>query len=248
MQFRNTSLFSLRWRANPVNSYAIAYTVMVRLYFAFDTKELLRGDLQSRFAAYKTALDANFMQIDEVRYAEDMEPLGLDWIRLGLQDVLYDPKTREVFTPNTGTRQQLNGPAGEPAAESGLQEEGETGILEEQGRDYKRDEKGRFAGGGGGGGKHSGTRGTSKRPGGSLRSLIGMRTGDGKIVKTVHPHAEGKLQVRDVYVASAAAALKTKPHKGNKPGYFVYEKDGTQVVFADKDKMICTVIYKGKKR
>lgn len=99
MQFRNTSLFSLRWRANPVNSYAIAYTVMVRLYFAFDTKELLRGDLQSRFAAYKTALDANFMQIDEVRYAEDMEPLGLDWIRLGLQDVLYDSKTREVFTP-----------------------------------------------------------------------------------------------------------------------------------------------------
>ena len=121
-----------------------------RLYFAFDTKELLRGDLQSRFAAYKTALDANFMQIDEVRYAEDMEPLGLDWIRLGLQDVLYDPKTREVFTPNTGTRQQLNSPAGEPAAESGLQEEGETGILEERGRYYKRDEKGRFAGGGGG--------------------------------------------------------------------------------------------------
>ena len=121
-----------------------------QLYFAFDTKELLRGDLQSRFAAYKTALDANFMQIDEVRYAEDMEPLGLDWIRLGLQDVLYDPKTREVFTPNTGTRQQLNSPAGEPAAESGLQEEGETGILEERGRYYKRDEKGRFAGGGGG--------------------------------------------------------------------------------------------------
>lgn len=40
------------------------------------------------------------------------------------------------------------GPAGEPAAESGLQEEGETGILEERGRYYKRDEKGRFAGGG----------------------------------------------------------------------------------------------------
>ncbi|MCI7254256.1 MAG: phage portal protein [Bacteroidales bacterium] len=122
-----------------------------RLYFAFDTKELLRGDLQSRFAAYKTALDANFMQIDEVRYAEDMEPLGLDWIRLGLQDVLYDPKTREVFTPNTGTRQQLNSPAGENASEEGLPDEAEADILEERGRDYKRDEKGRFAGGGGGG-------------------------------------------------------------------------------------------------
>ena len=119
-----------------------------------------------------------------MRYAEDMEPLRLDWIRLGLQDVLYDPKTREVFTPNTGARQQLNGPAGENASEEGLPDEAEADILEERGGDYKRDEKGRFAGGGGGGGKHSGTRGTSKRPGGSLRSLIGMRTGDGKIVKT----------------------------------------------------------------
>ena len=36
-----------------------------------------------------------------------MEPLGLDWIRLGLQDVLYNPKTGELFTPNTGSRQTL---------------------------------------------------------------------------------------------------------------------------------------------
>lgn len=45
-------------------------------YWAFDTKELLKGDMKERFDAYKTALDANFMQIDEVRYAEDLEPLG----------------------------------------------------------------------------------------------------------------------------------------------------------------------------
>ena len=115
-------------------------------YFAFDTKELLRGDMQSRFAAYKTALDANFMQIDEVRYAEDMEPLGLEWIRLGLQDVLYDPKTHELFTPNTGTRQIL-GDSGPEALPQGP----EDGILEQRGRYYKCDEKGRFAGGGGGG-------------------------------------------------------------------------------------------------
>lgn len=72
------------------------------LYFAFDTKELLKGDLKERFDAYKTALDANFMQIDEVRYLEDMQPLGLSWIKLGLQDVLYDPKTKTIYTPNTG--------------------------------------------------------------------------------------------------------------------------------------------------
>ena len=120
------------------------------LYFAFDTKELLRGDMQSRFAAYKTALDANFMQIDEVRYAENMEPLGLDWIRLGLQDVLYNPKTHKLFTPNTGSVQQLR--AGD------LREAAVDAILEERGRGYKRDEKGRFAGGGGGGHRKSKTK------------------------------------------------------------------------------------------
>ena len=70
-------------------------------YWAFDTKELLKGDMKERFDAYKTALDANFMQIDEVRYAEDLEPLGLSWVKLGLQDVLYDPKTKRIYTPNT---------------------------------------------------------------------------------------------------------------------------------------------------
>ena len=71
------------------------------LYFAFDTKELLKGDIKERFDAYKTALDANFMQIDEVRFLEDLQPLGLSWIRLGLNDVLYDPKTKRIYTPNT---------------------------------------------------------------------------------------------------------------------------------------------------
>ncbi|MDR1240255.1 MAG: phage portal protein [Oscillospiraceae bacterium] len=76
------------------------------LYFAFDTKEALKNDpsLKTRFEAYKTALDANIMQIDEIRFMEDLEPLGLNFIKLGLQDVLYNPKTKEVFTPNTGQK------------------------------------------------------------------------------------------------------------------------------------------------
>ena len=41
------------------------------------------------------------MQADEIRYKEDMKPLGLDWIELGLNSVLYDPKTRQIYTPNT---------------------------------------------------------------------------------------------------------------------------------------------------
>lgn len=77
-------------------------------YWAFDVKELLKGDMASRFAAYKTALDARFMQVDEVRFAEDMPPLGMDWVRLNLGDVLYDPKTKTIYTPNTNARTPLD--------------------------------------------------------------------------------------------------------------------------------------------
>ena len=89
------------------------------LYWAFDTKELLKGDMKTRFDAYKVALESNFMQIDEVRYQEDLAPLGLSWIRLGLQDVLYDPKTKRIYTPNTGQvsvmgEQTLNPPQEPP--------------------------------------------------------------------------------------------------------------------------------------
>lgn len=70
-------------------------------YFAFDTKEITKGDIKTRFEAYKTALESNIMQIDEVRYMEDLEPLGLNFIKLGLQDVLFNPTTKEIYTPNT---------------------------------------------------------------------------------------------------------------------------------------------------
>lgn len=70
-------------------------------YFAFDTKEIIKGDIKTRFEAYKTALDSNLMQIDECRYLENLEPLGLNFVKLGLQDVLFNPQTKEIYTPNT---------------------------------------------------------------------------------------------------------------------------------------------------
>ena len=76
-------------------------------YWAFDTKEMLKGELLERYQAYKTAIEANFMQPDEVRYMEDMEPLGLNYIKLGLDTVLYNPKTGEIYTPNTNKVQNM---------------------------------------------------------------------------------------------------------------------------------------------
>lgn len=77
-------------------------------YFAFDTKELTRGDMGERFSAYGMAIDKNIMQIDEVRKAEDLPPLGFNYIKLGLQDVLLNPETGEVYTPNTNATANMN--------------------------------------------------------------------------------------------------------------------------------------------
>ena len=69
-------------------------------YFAADTSELTKGDIEKRFRAYEIAGKNGFLQIDEIRLKENLPPLGLDFIRLGLQDVLYDPKTKQFYVPN----------------------------------------------------------------------------------------------------------------------------------------------------
>lgn len=76
-------------------------------YWAFDTRELLRGDIKERYEAYEIGLKNNFLQIDEVREQEDKEPLGFEWITLGLDSVLYNPKNGSLYTPNTNAVQTM---------------------------------------------------------------------------------------------------------------------------------------------
>lgn len=76
-------------------------------YWQFDTKELTRGSIKDRYEAYKIGLEKNFLQIDEVREKEDMEPLGIDWLQLNLNTVFYNPETKEIYTPNTNASMQL---------------------------------------------------------------------------------------------------------------------------------------------
>ena len=71
------------------------------LYYAADTRELLRGDIEKRFKAYGTAIEQGFMTIDEVRYMEDLKPLGMDFIKMKLGELLYNPATSEGYVPNT---------------------------------------------------------------------------------------------------------------------------------------------------
>ena len=65
-----------------------------------DTSELTKADILERYQAYEVACKNGFMQIDEVRYKENIKPLGLDFVKLGLQDVLYYPESEITFLPN----------------------------------------------------------------------------------------------------------------------------------------------------
>ena len=70
------------------------------LKWAADTSELTKADVLKRYQAYEIASKNGFMQIDEIRFKENMEPLGLDFVKLGLQDVLYYPEEKVTFVPN----------------------------------------------------------------------------------------------------------------------------------------------------
>lgn len=105
-------------------------------YFTFDTKELTRGSLKERYEAYQIGIKNHILQVDEVRREEDFEPLGFNFVTMGLGDVLLNPQTMEVFTPNTGLTSKLSS---EQRADIELR------------YNHNHDQKGRFSSGGGGG-------------------------------------------------------------------------------------------------
>lgn len=78
-------------------------------YFAADTSELTKGDIEKRFRAYEIASRNGFLQTDEIRLKENVPALGLDFVRMGLQDVLFDPKTKEFYVPNMNQKGSLQG-------------------------------------------------------------------------------------------------------------------------------------------
>ena len=96
--------------ATTLNKELLLESEKGSFYFVADTKEILKGDMLKRYQAYEIAIKNGFLQWDEVRYIEDLEPYGLDFIKLGLQDVLFNPKTREIYTPNTNKSTNIDDP------------------------------------------------------------------------------------------------------------------------------------------
>lgn len=78
-------------------------------FFEFDTKEIVKANLQERYNAYKTAKDTGFLTLNEIRKAENLNYIeGLDVINVGLSAVLYDTDTHTYFTPNTGQQADIS--------------------------------------------------------------------------------------------------------------------------------------------
>ena len=83
-----------------INSVLLLESEKDNLFFEFDIDDLLKADIDKRYLAYQTAIRSGFMQLDEVRRLENLPALNVDFIKLGLQDVLYFPNEEKVYTPN----------------------------------------------------------------------------------------------------------------------------------------------------
>lgn len=152
------------------------------------------------------------MQIDEVRYAENLEPLGLSWVKLGLQDVLYDPKTRRIYTPNTNQTSVM----GETEPDAPLPAAGDDAILESRANPYHDPKNGRFTSKAGGGRSAGGKAGKTKYAPSPQRNKSGVQMTPKSYAKlcgafrTKYPEAkpeDGSLHISDgKYSYSVTAA------------------------------------------
>lgn len=83
-------------------------------YFAPDLTELSKCSIKERYEAYQIAITTGFKTRNEVRYLEGDDALeGLDMINLGLGDVLFDPETKQIYTPNTNKMVKMGEKIGE---------------------------------------------------------------------------------------------------------------------------------------
>ena len=88
---------------NALNRDLLLESEKDNMRFEADTSEFTKADPLERYRAYEIASKNGFMQIDEIRYKENMKPLGLNFVKMGLQDVMYYPDKDITYNPNMNT-------------------------------------------------------------------------------------------------------------------------------------------------
>lgn len=106
---RNAITPAVKALQSAINRFCLLEDEKGTLAFEIDMDSLDSTDILTRYQAYEVAIRNGWMQLDEVRYEEGRDPLGLTFIRLGLDTVLYDPVTEQLYTPNTKEFTKLKG-------------------------------------------------------------------------------------------------------------------------------------------
>jgi len=104
-----------------INKFLLLESEKERLFFAIDVSEILKSGVLERYKGYEIAIKSGWLQVDEVRKLENLPPLGLKFVKLGLGDVLYNPQTQQIYAVNTNTATKLGskGKEGTPDDTSG---------------------------------------------------------------------------------------------------------------------------------
>lgn len=87
---------------NALNNYMLLESEKSNMKFEIDTSDLVRINANERFDAYQKGLSSGILTIDEVRRMENLPVLDMQYLKLGLGDVLYNISNGKIFVPNTG--------------------------------------------------------------------------------------------------------------------------------------------------
>ncbi|MDY6291705.1 MAG: phage portal protein [Succiniclasticum sp.] len=70
--------------------------------FRIDLKDIIRADTLTMYQAYEIALKNGILKLDEVRKAENLPAVDFNFVKLGLDTVLYNPEQKTIYIPNMG--------------------------------------------------------------------------------------------------------------------------------------------------
>ena len=87
---------------NALNNYMLLESEKSNMKFEIDTSDIVRINANERFDAYQKGLQSGILTIDEVRRMENLPVLDMQYLKLGLGDVLYNISDGKIFVPNTG--------------------------------------------------------------------------------------------------------------------------------------------------
>lgn len=105
---------------NALNKFILLESEKGSLFFTLDSSAITEADTMTRYQCYEIGLKNSWLTVDDIRKKENMLPVGMDSIKLGLDAVLYDPKSGEIYTPNTGVKANINEAAETPPKASNL--------------------------------------------------------------------------------------------------------------------------------